>query len=348
MRQWRNSRCTSTGARLLLHCALLGVLPACHPSGPDPPFDRYLHALGTALALRAPGGQTGRVIPPPPPATMQVSIVADGLAGIDIVTLSGCAAQRTIIRQDTSLGRAAKPSQQLLLALEYLRAAPPCIQQLRDRDDALADRLHNAWLQRQAQLPALIFNATLGGDEFAAFWRARPAPGAFPRVDARETSAALYAIEPLVRRWLRGDYRAHDRDFELWLAAVAGGDGGTLLETLSRRGDTLAAADRLLARNEGAALRCRNTALTRWRAGPTTELRARFQRDVQSQYFRSLERYRRLLHPIARLERQLDAVLPPPYRLWMEGRNQNFVALAAAPRRHLRLLEQLPPVCAKK
>lgn len=231
MRQRRNSRYTSAGTRLLLCCAVLGPLPACESNGSDTAFDAGLGKLRAALSLSPPDNHTGR--PAPPPASMQLSIAASGLEGLDILAFSGCAVQRNIVRRDTPLGRMAKPSQQLLLALEYLHLAPPCIRRLRGSDDALADRMRDAWQQQQAQLPALIFNATLGGDEYRVLWQEAPVQGDYPRVDLCETTSALHAIEAAVRRWLDGDYRAQHRDFELWLAAVAGGTGGKLLHPVT-------------------------------------------------------------------------------------------------------------------
>ncbi len=103
--------------------------------------------------------------------------------------------------------------------------------------DALADLLEEAWQLRREQLPALIFNATLGSDEYQAFWLAVPAPGQYPRVSRTVAAAALDAINTHTRRWLGGDYQAQNRDFEILLGEVAGGDGGALLQARADRTD---------------------------------------------------------------------------------------------------------------
>jgi hypothetical protein len=345
MRQRHHSRRTNGAAWPLLCGLLLGLAQGCQPSGLDPAFDRYLGTLAAALSLKPPASQSGRVMPPPSAGSMQLGIAGSGLERIDIMTLRGCAVQGNVIRRDTSLGRAAKPSQQLLLALEYLRLAPPCIRYLQGRDTALAEQLRSAWQQQQAQLPALIFNATLGGDEFGAFWRVVPARGGYPRVSARETTAALKSIEALAHRWLQGDYRVKDRDFELWLAAVAGGTGGAQWQTLARRGDALAAADRMLQRRAMPAMRCGNLARGKRNSQPLIQLRTAFEDNVLPAYSRSLTRYRELQQPIAALETQLDAVVPPLYRRWMDERNQNLDTLIVAPRQHLLQFEQLLQAC---
>jgi hypothetical protein len=196
-------------ARLLLYCAMLNLLAGCGPSEPDAP-------------------------PARPPAQLQLDIAADNLDELDLLDLRGCALQATVRKHHSTLGRAAKPSQRLLLALEYLHLAPACLARLRrSNNDALADRLAHAWHRRRAQLPALIFNATLASDEYAAFWLPAPAadasaPGLYPRVDRRATAAALAAINDQVRRWLGGTYRAQNRELELLLSEVAGGVGDAL------------------------------------------------------------------------------------------------------------------------
>lgn len=211
MRPWRNARRTPHRALRLLCCALLTLLPACQPSAPE------------VRPTTAPS--------PPGSGELLLDLPSADLDRLDFLALSGCAVQATIIARNSSLGRQAKPSQRLLLELEYLRLAPPCITQLRDSNNAaLADLLEEAWRLRQKQLPARIFNATLGSDEYRAFWLTPRAPQDYPRVSRRVAIAALDAINRLIHHWLNGDYQAHNRDFELLLSEVAGGDGGALLQ----------------------------------------------------------------------------------------------------------------------
>jgi Protein of unknown function (DUF3080) len=210
-------------ARLLLCCATLTLQAGC---GPDAlTYPRTLRAMLSPAVPAAPFAPTLH-----PPGQLQLDIAPDNLEELDFVALSGCAVQATVLKYNSSLGRAAKPSQRLLLALEYLDRAPACIARLRRRNsDALADRLAEAWHGRREQLPALIFNATLGGDEYTAFWLPSPAPGQYPRVDRGITAVALAAINNQVRRWLGGNYRTRNRELELLLSEVAGGDGGALM-----------------------------------------------------------------------------------------------------------------------
>lgn len=238
MRPWRSARRTPHPARRLLCCAVLALLPGCQPSAPDAPFASYLARLGAALSIAAPDIHPATLPPPPGSVELLLDMPSDNLASLDFLALSGCAVQATIIKRNSSLGRMAKPSQRLLLELEYLRLAPPCITRLRARhNDALAELLKEAWRVKRQQLPALIFNATLGSDEYQAFWLATPAPGQYPRVSRSEAAAALDTINNHTRRWLGGDYQARNRDFEILLSEVAGGGGGALLLACAGRMD---------------------------------------------------------------------------------------------------------------
>jgi len=196
-------------ARLLVYCAMLTLLAGCEPGETDAPYESYVH----------------------PPPRLQLDITPDNLDGIDFLALRGCAVQATVLKYHSSLGIAAKASQRLLLALEYLERAPACIARLRDSDDdALADLLEDVWQTRSELLPSLIFNATLGGDEYRAFWLPAPVAGLYPGVNRRTTTAALVAINDHARRWLGGDCRAQQRELELLLSEVAGGIGGARMQ----------------------------------------------------------------------------------------------------------------------
>ncbi len=238
MRLWRNARRTPRPGWRLLCCTLVTLLAGCQPAGPDAPFTLYRARPGM-VPPAAPPAMTLTTVPAPPhSAELLLDIPPDNLDGLDFLALRGCAVQANIIKRNSNLGRRAKPSQRLLLELEYLRLAPPCITHLRGSDNAaLAALLEGAWQLRRKQLPALIFNATLGSDEYQAFWLTVPAPGGYPRVSRRAAAAALDTINNHTRRWLGGNYQAHNRDFEILLGEVAGGGGGALLQARAQRVD---------------------------------------------------------------------------------------------------------------
>ncbi len=344
-----NARPTARPIARFLCCAALALLPACQPQGPDAPFSDYVGKLGRALAVAAPDKAASIALTPPLATALQLDIPASPVDSLDLLQLSGCAVQANIGKRQTSLGQRAKPSQRLLLELEYLRLAPACISRFRNGNTGgkiggnthvLADMLEAAWQEKRAQLPALIFNATLGSDEYRAFWLAAPAPGDYPRSGRDIAAAAMSTINDQTRRWLSGDYRAHNRNFELLLSEVAGGDGGAQLQDWTHQMQWLAAADLMLAH-----------AGEPWCARPSRHaerqrsMASYFSDDIQPLATQAQQRYQRVAEPALALEAQLDATLPPHYRHWMEDRNQHVATLANAPAQHLERLKRLQMTC---
>jgi hypothetical protein len=102
----------------------------------------------------------------------------------------------------------------------------------------------------------------------------------------------------------------------------------------------------MLMRHGARAMRCSDNPRQPRPANLAPEISGDFRRDIQPRYTRALQRYRELLHPIAALEAQLHATLPPPYQHWMEDRNRGLIAIVAAPQQHLQQIAQLPHACA--
>ena len=234
----RNTRSKHERSRWLLCSALLILLDGCQPTEPDTPFEVYLSRTDSARSITLPD----RLKVPPVTVDLQLNIPWGTLDTLDLVNLSGCTVQATIGKRNSSLGRYAKPSQRLLLELEYLRLAPHCIDLLRERHWALANVLDAAWHQRQLQLPALIFNATLGSDEYRSLWLNPGVPAAYPPVSHSAAVSALDRINRDVCRWLSGDYQAQNRNFEVSLSEVAGGGAGALLNAFLTHSSVLFAA----------------------------------------------------------------------------------------------------------
>jgi hypothetical protein len=340
-----DARLTARPIVRFLCCAVLALSTACQPNGSNAAFSNYLSKLSSALTTTAPAVQPGIELTPPLATDLQLDVPASPVDSLDLLLLSGCAVQANIGKRQTSLGRLAKPSQRLLLELEYLRLAPACISRLRNgnsngNNPALADVLENAWREKQAQLPALLYNATLGSDEYRAFWLATPAPGDYPRSGRDIAAAAMSAINDQTRRLLSGDYRANNRDFELLLGEVAGGDGGAQLQHWTQQIDWLAAADLMLAHAREPS--CSGPSR---RAEVQRSMANHFSDTIQPLATQSQQRYQRVAAPALALEAQLDATLPPHYRHWMEDRNQRVATLAQAPAQHLERLKRLQVSC---
>lgn len=309
-------------------------------------FENYLDRLGRALRVARPQLSATALPRPPRTGKLQLDIAGGSLDTLDFMALSGCAVQVTIGKRNNSLGRMARPSQRLLLELEYLRLAPACITYLRTHHkDTLANTLEQSWQRKHHQLPALVFNATLGGEEYRAFWLPTPAPGHYPAVSSSVSVAALAAINQQARRWLAGDYQADNRGFEVLLSEVAGGGGGVLLQSLARQEHWLALADGML-----------DNSMTR---GPLCAANMRhpaadilpnithrfFIGGIQVQAARMEQRRYALLPPLAALEQQLSAVLPDNYRHWQAERNTRLARATGAPKRHVQQIQRILVPC---
>jgi hypothetical protein len=231
MRQRHDARPTPCLAYRLMVCAFLSCLGSCQPNGADAPFEIYRDKRNAALTVANSANIFTSVPQLPKVDILHLNTDSANEGVVDFLDVRGCALQSTILKQNSNLGRKAKPSQRLMLELEYLQLAPACISRLREHNNtALAETLEQRRQLQQRQLPALIFNATLGSEEYRAFWQPAPAPGQYPPVEPSVALSALQAINHHVRRWLAGDYRAQQREFELLLSEVAGGNNDAMLE----------------------------------------------------------------------------------------------------------------------
>jgi hypothetical protein len=332
---------------LLLLPASLAIIPGCARDDPGTYANAYLHMLATALpAARI--VESGTPLPALPPQRHGTADSgAGGLGEIDILKLRGCDLKRTLIRGNSQLGRYAKPSQRLLLVLDYLRTAPDCIDLLRQRGDvSLATTLEQSRAEKQQTLPQLIFNATLGSAGYGAFSASHSAARTYPPVARSTVVSSLAGIDRHVTRWLNGDYRADHREFELLLGEVAGGAIGTLLHTLSRQGESLATADRLLRDQLTRDPLC---TANRSRRESTRLLAAAgryFRVEVQARFTETLRRIVELQSALAPLENRLHDHSPQDYRRWRRDRDRQIEELKAVPSRHLALLARVMLSCA--
>ena len=333
-------------ATALTALALSLCLCACAKSSPDAPFITYLERVGRTLDVMVAAPRATALAKPPRSAQLQLPLTGDTLNTLDFLALSGCALQTTIGKRNSSLGRMAKPSQRLLLELEFLRRVPQCIDHLRDEGRAaLADQLAGARQMKQQQLPTLIFNATLGSDEYRAFWRTTRPAGEYPRVADQLAITALNAINQRVERWLSGDYSADNTAFEIALGEVAGGDGGAVLRSLVRQADWLAAANGMLQQRMDKGPLC-GPALRHDAADILPNVVQKyFIEGIQPHAAELSRRYYRLTPAVNTLEQLLQETIPPAYRAWQQKRKEQLTAAMAAPREHVEQIQAIQAPC---
>ena len=192
-------------------CAVIFVLPACSKRD----------AIGSHQTPAE--AKPGIAINLPETRALLVPLTADDFHKIDVMALGGCGLQITLGKYQSSLGRWASDSQRLLLELEYLRLAPQCIYHKHTLGQAeLAALLKEIQGVKREQLPRTIYNATLANTEFQQLWRNSAITEKYP-VKQRLAIEAILAVNTLTGRWLAGDYRAINIDFEIHLSEIAQG-----------------------------------------------------------------------------------------------------------------------------
>lgn len=325
---------------------LVALLAGCG-GGPTAGFDDYLARLGRTLEVEPPAWEAADFEPPPRTGRLRIPLEGSTVDALDFLALRGCALQVTIGKRNSSLGRLASDSQRLLLELEFLQLVPACVAFLESEGkQALAGTLTSAREQKQAQLPAMIFNATLANREYRALWTAPASLGDYPAETNSRVITALEAVNRWAGQWLAGDYSHDNEAFELLLSEVALADGGALASALALQAGALGAADALLQQRLDRGPLC--TAGRRPPAADVLEtvVRKFFIGGIQG-WSSQLERRRQaLLPPLQSLEARLAPVLPADYRDWLSRRDARLDDDAAAPRRHVEQLKRLLDPCS--
>jgi len=324
------------------------LLSGCGGQPPDASLTRYLERLQRTLEQPAPTAELPDLPRLPARGELRLELERSNLGTLDFLALSGCEVQITIGKRNSSLGIMASPSQRLLLELEFLRLAPACIQHMRaiERGE-LADLLQEAFDLKQQQLPAMIYNATLGGPEYRNMWQPPQNLGSYPEQTSSVPLTALAEINASTRRWLAGDYAANNMAFEIQLSEVAKADGGALLKALALQAAWLEAADALLQARRQRGPLC---------SGPIRPAAASILRNVVEKFFVGEvqpwsaalgRRQHELLPLVTALESALESALPVAYRRWQEQRNASLAAWTAAPRQHVGELQEVLAPCAQ-
>ncbi|MEQ9464988.1 MAG: DUF3080 family protein [Haliea sp.] len=334
---------------LTLTLGLCLWLAGCGGQQPEAALARYLERLARTLDQPSPAVAVPEVPRLPPRGELRLDLEGGNLGTLDFLALSGCEVQITIGKRNSSLGLLASPSQRLLLELEFLRLAPACIAHMRNEERTeLAELLQGAVELKQQQLPALIFNATLAGPEYRKLWQPPQDLGDYPVQTSSVPLTALAAINASARRWLAGDYRASNVDFEIQLSEVAQADGGALLKALALQAGWLEAGNGLLRARRQRGPLC---------SGPIRPAAATVLRNVIGKFFVGEvqpwsaalgRRQHELLPLVAALESGLESALPGAYRDWQQQRAASLQAWTAAPRQHVGELQQVLAPCEQQ
>jgi hypothetical protein len=204
------------GVPTFLVCCAISFLPACG--------EQFGGHTGTPASSSSAYGAVTFIPVPPEPVDLRISLIPDALGTVKFMALGGCELQTTLGKYHSKLGRGASNSQLLLLNLEYLRLAPACMEYKQNSGEAeLASTLERARKLKHDQLPATLYNATLGNTEFQQFWH-NTATLKIHTGQRQLTLSALQAVNALARQWLSGEYFASNLEFEILLSEIARGN----------------------------------------------------------------------------------------------------------------------------
>jgi hypothetical protein len=324
--------------------SLPALLGGCGNS-PDTPLPNYLERLQRTLD-RPIEPIAHRLAPLPRPRLLRIELETTAIDLLDMLALGDCALAVTIGKANSSLGKLARDSQKLLLELEFLERVPGCIAELRSRDkQELAATLLAARERKHRDLPARIWNATLGGPEFRSFWKRPLHLHGYPAATGGEVPTALEELHALVEAWMSGQYLVGHARLEELLGTIRSGDGGSLLaaqeaQQLSLTAATAAVRERL----DGSAL-CFDNRPSEVGRILDNVVRKYFVGEVQPWSVALARRENRLLAPLLALESSLASVLPAHYRAWRQERDTVFTDGASAPGKHARAIADLLETC---
>ncbi len=327
----------------------IATLGGCNAGGPDAALAQYLARLSRTLSVAPTPIPPQQVSALPSPRKLHRVRASSGLDMLDFLALHGCAVQVTIGKRNSSLGRLARDSQRLLLDLEYLQLAPDCIAlQLERGDTALADTLEQAWNLKRRELPLAIYNATLAGSEYRAFWKTPASGSDYPANTSSAVISSLTAINSHARRWLAGDFSANNREFEILLGEVARGDGGALRQALAAQANALAKANDLLAQRMAQGPLCAPPIRPAAADILANVILIYFIQGIQPRAAQLNRRYHEMLPVLGELEQLLESALAPAYQSWRGQRDEELARWTQAPRAHVTALQAIQRPCLPK
>ncbi len=339
-RLWR-----SLHPRRLMLLAWAAVLVGCsEPSKGPRVLEEYLGRLSRAL-------ETAEVEAPlvAPPRINDAKLAplpipAGGLGMLDFLALSGCELQVNIGRRNSSLGNTASASQQLLLDIEFLALAPPCIAFIQDEQPELAQLLETERLNKQQHLAKRLYNAILAGPEYRQFWSLPPKLNDYPDQTAGDVIDSLERLVGMSSDWLGGEYDS-DYPLELDLSVLRQGDGGALLLAAATQQRQLSVGTKLLEQRLANKPLCPGGRKTEAADITETVVLKYFTQDVQAWLAQLNRRQQQLAAPIAALETMLSDILPVNYRTWQNQRDRLLNGLSTTPKAHVSAIKNVFTRC---
>lgn len=284
--------------------------------------------------------KTPSIAKPPGVAPAPANEDVDTLSIIDFLALSGCELQANIAKRNTTMGRSASASQQLIFDLEFIRLAPACIDKLRAEDEgAIADLLATSLNPRSDRLVFTIAAAILGGTEWREFWRIPELLGDYPTSASGDSAQTLWELSERIKRFLEGNWSTADEDLEPLLAQLRIAAGGQLLRAALLQEQGLTQANQILATASKAGTYCSGGRSSEAGTISKTIVAKYFAGDVQTWSSAVSQRHYEIQTPVAEIEAMLAEALTRNYIAWAKERDRQLNALFSAPRKHVSLIQ---------
>jgi len=337
--------------RSFLSIFFLFLITGCGDQEPTPIFDDYEGRLYRTLDIRIEDQYDTSALSgfvKPRPEQWQIRLESLDLGPLDFLALTGCELQIIVGKRNSSLGKLAKPSQQLVLDIEFLQHAPACLSHLRQlqADADLIAKVEAAQTLKKSQLESRIFNAILAGPEWHAFWRRRDIPPGYPQAQTSEALiSTLDQLSQQVSLWLNGQYEVNSIYFENLLNELRAGDGGILLRAADLTEAYFVEWVQGIEQSPYFAKPC--TRLTRDRRDILQNVSARFfAQGVQQWLAPVASRALKLTEATNRLEALMLKAQPAAYREWHRQRNERLGALRQRPKQHVAYLTRILEPCS--
>ena len=337
-------RLAGRAVTLLFHTLLLASCSSSELGAGK--LENYVSRLSNVSEIPIPSITRASLTKPPAVALPPTREGTDALSIIDFLALSGCELQANIAKRNTTMGRSASASQQLIFDLEFIRLAPECIEKLRAEDEgAIADLLETNLGQRSDDLVYTIARAILGGEEWRAFWRAPEWLGDYPTDASGDSAQTLWELSQRIKRFLEGNWSLEDEDLEPLLGRLRIDAGGQLLSAAILQEQGLAQANQILITASEAGKYCSGARQSEAGTISKTIVAKYFAGDVQGWSSAVSKRHYEIQTPIAEIEQNLAEALTDPYIAWAKTRDSHLAALFTAPKHHVSVVQSALDNC---
>lgn len=327
--------------RIILVITLLAGCERHYSFGVDDYAVKLARVLDQELATK----DSMAVEPFPRTRDIRIVFASEGLGLLEFLSIGDCELQNLVAERNSSLGRLALPSQQLVYELGVLRTGEDCVESIAGEEPELVQKLASAIATKKKELPHRIWAATLGGREFKSYWSLAEVRELDAVVADAEITFALTGLSADIDRWLRGDYEVDSGRLEGQLDVIRQGRGGSQLLLWNQLRRDLRRSTRLLSDRLAEKPLCypgmKTATADVFRNVVMTEFVARIQKAVARLNRSSLDQ----MNLVRRIESSLGAVHQPIYAVWREQREHLLDDSMQAFSDHTGALEPLMRQC---